>query len=78
MDMISDTYTESAMMNDKDAFNFLCDAAEKRVENKPLTEVIAIVRGKKAHNIPMMTAQEELCEDYLDEWADLFGAENAK
>lgn len=82
MDMFSDTYLESVKVNEKDAFNFLCDAAErkveKRVENKPLTEVIAIVRGKKANNIPMLTAQEELCEDYLQEWSQLFGSENAK
>ena len=82
MDMMSDTYIESVQVNEKDAFNFLCDAAEKRVEkpveNKPLTEVIAIVRGKKANNAPMMTAQEELVEQYLEEFADLFGAENAK
>ena len=82
MDMFSDSYLESVQQNEKDAFSFLCDAAEKRVEkpveNKPLTEVIAIVRGKKANNVPMLTAQEELCEDYLQEWAQLFGSENAK
>lgn len=86
IDMISDTYTESVMMNEKDAFNFLCDAAEKRLEDKddfkttykPLTEVITIVRGRKKANLPMLTAQEELAEDYLEEWAELFGAENAK
>ena len=62
IDVMSDSYLESVQQNN----------------NKPLTEVIAIVRGKKANNIPMLTAQEELCEDYIKEWADLFGAENAK
>lgn len=82
MDMFSDSYLESVQQNEKDAFNFLCDAAEKRVEkpveNKPLTEVIAIVRGKHFNGMEMATAQEELVEQYLQEFAELFGAENAK
>lgn len=65
MDMMSDTYLESVQVNEKPAY-------------KTLTEVIAIVRGKKANNMTMMTAQEELVEDYLQEWAQLFGSENAK
>lgn len=85
MDMMSDTYLESVKVNEKDAFNFLCDAAEKRADKddfkttyKPLTEVISIVRGRNAANLPMLTEQEELAEKYLREWAELFGAENAK
>ena len=85
MDMFNDTYLESVQVNEKDAFNFLCDAAEKQADKddfkttyKTLTEVISIVKGRKAANLPMLNVQEELCEDFLAEWADLFGAENAK
>ena len=59
---MSDSYLESVQQNN----------------NKTLTEVISIVKGRKAANLPMLNVQEELCEDYLQEWADLFGAENAK
>lgn len=43
-----------------------------------LTEAIAVVLGKHAAKIPMLTAREELAESFLEEWADLFGAETAK
>lgn len=43
-----------------------------------LTEVLAVVKYKIANKIPMTTAREELCEDFLLTWADIFGYETAK
>lgn len=43
-----------------------------------LTEAIAVVIGKRAAGIPMLTAREEVADDFITEWAELFGAETAK
>lgn len=43
-----------------------------------LTEVIAVVVGKRAAGIPTITAREEVADDFITEWAELFGAETAK
>ena len=69
MDVFSDTYLESVQENEKDAF---------KTTYKPLTEVIAIIRGRQAAGLPMLTAQEEIVEQYLEEFAELFGWENAR
>ena len=69
---------------ERDMFSAMMNKAEAKTKDdfkttyKPLTEVISIVKGRMAANLPMLTAQEELCSDYLEEWADLFGAENAR
>lgn len=47
-------------------------------QEQTLTETIAVVLGKHAAKMPMTTAREELAEDFLEEWAELFGAETAK
>lgn len=43
-----------------------------------LTEVLAVVIYKIANRIPMTTAREELCEEFLLTWADSFGYETAR
>lgn len=42
-----------------------------------LTEAIAVVKGKLAAGIPIGGAREELADDFIKDWADLFGAETA-
>ena len=43
-----------------------------------LTEAIAVVLGKLANGIPISGAKEEVADDFIKDWADLFGAETAK
>lgn len=43
-----------------------------------LTEALAIVIYKRANNLPPSTAKEEMAEDFLEDWAELFGYETAK
>ncbi len=43
-----------------------------------LTEAIAVVIGKLANGIPITGAREEVADDFIKDWADLFGAETAK
>lgn len=43
-----------------------------------LTDVLAVVKYKIANRIPMTTAREELCEEFLLTWADSFGYETAR
>lgn len=43
-----------------------------------LTEAIAVVIGKRAAKIPITGAREEIAEDFLEDWADIFGWETAK
>ena len=47
-------------------------------QDMTLTEALAIVIGKKANNMLPSTAKEEVAEDFLMKWADLFGYETAK
>lgn len=42
-------------------------------QSSTLDEVIAVVKGKIAAGIPMMTAKEEFVEDVLADAVDLFG-----
>jgi hypothetical protein len=37
------------------------------------TETLAIVKYKIENKIPMTTAKEELVEDFINEWAEIFG-----
>lgn len=43
-----------------------------------LTETIAVVIGKLAAKMPMMTAKEEFVEDVIQDWSEIFGWETAK
>ena len=42
-------------------------------QNQTFTETLAIVKYKIAHNLPMTTAKEELVEDFINDWAEIFG-----
>lgn len=42
-------------------------------QGSTLAEVIAVVKGKMAEDLPMMTAKEEFVEDVLTDAVDLFG-----
>lgn len=42
-------------------------------DNRTFTEIFAAVKYKIEHNIPMMTAKEELMEDFIEEWSENFG-----
>lgn len=39
-------------------------------------DVFAIVKGKMANKLPMTTAKEEMMEDFINDWAELFGYES--
>jgi len=47
-------------------------------QEQTLTETIAVVRGKIAAGMPMLTAREEFIDSVIADWADLFGWETAK
>lgn len=36
-------------------------------------DVFAIVKGKMANKIPMTTAKENVMEDFINDWVDIFG-----
>lgn len=46
-------------------------------ENMNFEEILAIVRYKIANKIPMTTAREEVMEEFLQDWSDLFGSDSA-
>lgn len=48
------------------------------MQDMTLTEALAIVIGKRANNMPPSTAKEEVAEDFLEKWTELFGYETAK
>ena len=39
-------------------------------------EMFVIVKGKKAHGIPLTTAKEEMMDNFIREWADAFGSDS--
>ena len=45
-------------------------------DTRTFTETFAVVKYKIAHDLPMMTAREELMEDFIKEWAEDFGFES--
>lgn len=47
-------------------------------DQRTFTEIFAVVKYKIEHNEPMMTAKEELMEDFIKEWAEDFGYETTK
>lgn len=42
------------------------------------TETFAIVKYKLSKNKPMMSAKEEMMEDFIKDWAEVFGYESVK
>lgn len=47
-------------------------------QEQTLTETVAVVLGKLANKMPMLTAREEFVEDVVRDWAELFGWDTAK
>lgn len=47
-------------------------------QDMTLTEALAIVIGKRASRMSPSTAKEEVAEDFLMKWSELFGYETAK
>lgn len=49
-----------------------------KTEDKQITlrEAIAIVIGKKVAGIPITGAREELAEDFITDWVEIFGIES--
>ena len=47
-------------------------------KQQTLTGAIAVVIGKRANKMPLMTAKEEMADDFIEEWSELFGYETAK
>lgn len=47
-------------------------------DNRLFTEVFAAVVYKIKNNLPMMTAREELMEQFVQDWTDAFGYEALK
>lgn len=41
-----------------------------------LREAIAIVIGKRAAGMPITGAREELAEDFITDWVEIFGIES--
>lgn len=41
------------------------------------TETFAIVKYKLSKNKPMIGAREEMMEDFIKDWAEIFGYESA-
>ena len=41
-------------------------------------ETFAIVKYKLSKNKPMMSAKEEMMEDFIKDWAELFGYASVK
>lgn len=44
-------------------------------DKRTFTEVFAVVIYKIGHNLPMTTAKEEMMEDFIKDWAEVFGYE---
>ena len=44
-------------------------------QSQTFSETFAVVKGKIASGIPMLTAKEELMERFLQDWAEIFGAD---
>ena len=42
------------------------------------TETFAIVKYKLSKNKPMMSAKEEMMDDFIKDWAELFGYDSVK
>lgn len=49
-----------------------------KTEDKQITlrEAIAIVIGKRAAGIPITGAREELAEDFITDWVEIFGIDS--
>ena len=57
-------------MDDTTLDNYYTDA------EMTFKEIYAVVRYKMLHNEPMLTARQELMQDFIQDWADAFGYES--
>lgn len=39
-------------------------------------EMFAIVKGKKANGMPLTTAKEEMMDNFIRQWVDMFGSDS--
>lgn len=61
-------------ITERDMFSSMMDKAEAKTKDcSTFKENYAIVRYKKTHNEPMTTAKQEMMEDFIEDWTDLFG-----
>ncbi len=60
------------IINDTTLDNYYEDA------DTTFTEAFAIVRHKMLNNIPLTTAKQELMDDFIKEWTELFGYDSLK
>jgi len=44
-------------------------------QEQTFLETFAVVKGKLANGIPMTTAKEEMMEDFIKDWLDIYGEE---
>lgn len=47
-------------------------------DTRTFTEVFAAVKYKVLNNLPMLTAREELMENFIKDWVDAFEYETLK
>ena len=47
-------------------------------DNRSFTEVFAAVKYKVLNKLPMLTAREELMENFIKDWVDAFDYETLK
>lgn len=47
-------------------------------DTRSFTEVFAAVKYKVLNKLPMLTAREELMENFIKDWVDVFGYETLK
>ena len=59
--------------------NRMFQRRDKQMEDtRTFTEVFAAVTYKIKNNLPMLTAREELMENFIKDWTDSFGYEALK
>lgn len=75
IDAFSDSYLESVQVNEKDAFNFLCDAAEKKSEKVDIKKLsdeliyyLGLITEKIEKGTPLSGWKEEVADDLLTDW----------
>jgi hypothetical protein len=69
LDDIGDYNMEEIMKTEEDLYTD---------QQTTFLETFAVVKGKIAAGIPMSTAKEELMEDFIRDWSELFSWETAK
>ena len=42
-------------------------------DTRTFSEIFAVVKYKIEHRLPMITAKEELMQDFISDWVEIFG-----